>query len=237
MVKHSKRYNTAIADIEEDKSYSLEDAIDMVKSRATAKFDETVELHLRTGADPRHAEQMIRGVVILPNGIGKTISSLVFCQGDAAQAARDAGADHGGDDDLIEKIESGWTDFDVAIATPDMMGKIGKLGPILGRKGLMPNPRTGTVVPGEDVAKAVEESKKGRLEFKIDKSSIIHTLIGKASFEKDQLTENMAVLMESIVSQRPSGLKGEFIKSAYITTTMGPSVSIEVASIMSLTVK
>ncbi|MBA12727.1 MAG: 50S ribosomal protein L1 [SAR202 cluster bacterium] len=237
MVKHSKRYNTAIADIEEDKSYSLEDAIDMVKSRATAKFDETVELHLRTGADPRHAEQMIRGVVILPNGIGKTISSLVFCQGDAAQAARDAGADHVGDDDLIEKIESGWTDFDVAIATPDMMGKIGKLGPILGRKGLMPNPRTGTVVPGEDVAKAVEESKKGRLEFKIDKSSIIHTLIGKASFEKDQLTENMAVLMESIVSQRPSGLKGEFIKSAYITTTMGPSVSIEVASIMSLTVK
>ena len=237
MVKHSKRYNTAIADIEEDKSYSLEDAIDMVKSRATAKFDETVELHLRTGADPRHAEQMIRGVVILPNGIGKTISSLVFCQGDAAQAARDAGADHVGDDDLIEKIESGWTDFDVAIATPDMMGKIGKLGPILGRKGLMPNPRTGTVVPSEDVAKAVEESKKGRLEFKIDKSSIIHTLIGKASFEKDQLTENMAVLMESIVSQRPSGLKGEFIKSAYITTTMGPSVSIEVASIMSLTVK
>ena len=237
MVKHSKRYNTAIADIEEDKSYSLEDAIDMVKSRATAKFDETVELHLRTGADPRHAEQMIRGVVILPNGIGKTISSLVFCQGDAAQAASDAGADHVGDDDLIEKIESGWTDFDVAIATPDMMGKIGKLGPILGRKGLMPNPRTGTVVPGEDVAKAVEESKKGRLEFKIDKSSIIHTLIGKASFEKDQLTENMAVLMESIVSQRPSGLKGEFIKSAYITTTMGPSVSIEVASIMSLTVK
>ena len=237
MVKHSKRYNTAIADIEEDKSYSLEDAIDMVKSRATAKFDETVELHLRTGADPRHAEQMIRGVVILPNGIGKTISSLVFCQGDAAQSARDAGADHVGDDDLIEKIESGWTDFDVAIATPDMMGKIGKLGPILGRKGLMPNPRTGTVVPGEDVAKAVEESKKGRLEFKIDKSSIIHTLIGKASFEKDQLTENMAVLMDSIVSQRPSGLKGEFIKSAYITTTMGPSVSIEVASIMSLTVK
>ena len=237
MVKHSKRYNTAIADIEEDKSYSLEDAIDMVKSRATAKFDETVELHLRTGADPRHAEQMIRGVVILPNGIGKTISSLVFCQGDAAQAARDAGADHVGDDDLVEKIESGWTDFDVAIATPDMMGKIGKLGPILGRKGLMPNPRTGTVVPSEDVAKAVEESKKGRLEFKIDKSSIIHTLIGKASFEKDQLTENMAVLMESIVSQRPSGLKGEFIKSAYITTTMGPSVSIEVASIMSLTVK
>jgi len=237
MVKHSKRYNTAIADIEEDKSYSLEDAIDMVKSRATAKFDETVELHLRTGADPRHAEQMIRGVVILPNGIGKTISSLVFCQGDAAQAARDAGADHVGDDDLIEKIESGWTDFDVAIATPDMMGKIGKLGPILGRKGLMPNPRTGTVVPGEDIAKAVEESKKGRLEFKIDKSSIIHTLIGKASFEKDQLTDNMAVLMESIVSQRPSGLKGEFIKSAYITTTMGPSVSIEVASIMSLTVK
>ena len=237
MVKHSKRYNTAIADIEEDKSYSLEDAIDMVKSRATAKFDETVEVHLRTGADPRHAEQMIRGVVILPNGIGKTISSLVFCQGDAAQAARDAGADHVGDDDLVEKIESGWTDFDVAIATPDMMGKIGKLGPILGRKGLMPNPRTGTVVPSEDVAKAVEESKKGRLEFKIDKSSIIHTLIGKASFEKDQLTENMAVLMESIVSQRPSGLKGEFIKSAYITTTMGPSVSVEVASIMSLTVK
>ncbi len=237
MVKHSKRYNAATVDIEEDKTYSLEDAIVMIKTMATAKFDETVELHLRTGADPRHAEQMIRGVVILPNGIGKTISSLVFCQGDAIQSAKDAGADYVGNDDLIEKIESGWTGFDVAIATPDMMGKIGKLGPILGRKGLMPNPRIGTVVSNEDIPRAVEESKKGRLEFKIDKSSIIHTLIGKSSFDSDQLIDNLAVLMDAILSQRPAGLKGDFIKSAYIATTMGPSVSLEVASIMSLNVK
>jgi len=237
MVKHSKRYNIAVADIEEDKSYSVEHAIDLIKDAATAKFDETVELHLRTGADPKHADQMVRGVVILPNGLGKTVSSLVFCQGDAMQAAKDAGADYVGNDDLIEKIESGWTDFDVSIATPDMMGKIGKLGPILGRKGLMPNPRTGTVVSSEDIPRAVEESKKGRLEFKIDKSSIIHSLIGKASFDNDKLIDNMAVLIDAILSQRPSGVKGEFIKSAYMTTTMGPSVSLEVASIMSLTVK
>ncbi len=153
------------------------------------------------------------------------------------QAAKDAGADYVGNDDLIEKIESGWTDFDVSIATPDMMGKIGKLGPILGRKGLMPNPRTGTVVSSEDIPRAVEESKKGRLEFKIDKSSIIHSLIGKASFDNDKLIDNMAVLIDAILSQRPSGVKGEFIKSAYMTTTMGPSVSLEVASVMSLTVK
>jgi len=237
MAKHSKRYNATTIDIEEDKSYSIEEGLTLIKNNATAKFDETVELHLKTGADPRHADQMIRGVVILPHGIGRAIATLVFCQGDAAQAAKDSGADYVGDDDLIKKIQEGWTGFDVAIATPDLMGKISKLGPILGRKGLMPNPRTGTVVASENISKAVEESKKGRVEFKIDKSSIIHTLIGKASFSDDKLLDNLSVITDAILSQRPASLKGDFIKSAYISTTMGPSVSLEVASIRALTVK
>ena len=237
MVKRGKRYSSASSNVDKDKSYSAEQAIALAKANATAKFDETVELHLRTGADPRHADQMVRGVALLPHGIGKQVRILVFCQGDAADIAREAGADHVGDDDMITQIQEGWLEFDVSIATPDMMGKVGRLGPILGRRGLMPNPRTGTVVPPEDIGRAVDEAKKGRVEFRLDRSSLIHSSIGKASFEEDQLVDNLTMLVDTILSQRPSGVKGEFVKSAFLTTTMGPSVSIDIASLSALKVE
>ena len=237
MVKRGKRYSSASSNVDKDKSYSAEQAIALAKANATAKFDETVELHLRTGADPRHADQIVRGVALLPHGIGKQVRILVFCQGDAADIAREAGADHVGDDDMITQIQEGWLEFDVSIATPDMMGKVGRLGPILGRRGLMPNPRTGTVVPPEDIGRAVDEAKKGRVEFRLDRSSLIHSSIGKASFEEGQLVDNLTMLVDTILSQRPSGVKGEFVKSAFLTTTMGPSVSIDLASLSALKVE
>ena len=217
MTKRGKRYSNAATSIEEDRFYSPREAIALVKSNATAKFDETVELHIRTGADPRHADQMIRGIALLPHGVGKQIRTLVFCQGDAMDAAREAGADRVGNDDVIEEIEKGWLEFDVSIATPDMMGKIGRLGRILGRRGLMPNPRTGTVVPPEDIAKAVEDAKKGRVEFRLDRSAIIHVAIGKASFSEEQLMDNLTLLVDNVIRSRPSGVKGQFVKSAFIT--------------------
>ncbi len=237
MVKRGKRYSSASSNVDKDKSYSAEQAIALAKANATAKFDETVELHLRTGADPRHADQMVRGVALLPHGIGKQVRILVFCKGYAADIAREAGADHVGDDDMITQIQEGWLEFDVSIATPDMMGKVGRLGPILGRRGLMPNPRTGTVVSPEDIGRAVDEAKKGRVEFRLDRSSLIHSSIGKASFEEGQLVDNLTMLVDTILSQRPSGVKGEFVKSAFLTTTMGPSVSIDIASLSALKVE
>ena len=185
MVKHGKRYNEALDKLDKERHYEPGDAINLIKETTTAKFDETVEVHLRTGADPRHAEQQIRGVAQLPNGLGKPVRVLVFAQGDAAKAARDAGADSVGDDDVIQKVDGGWVDFDMAIATPDMMGKIGRLGRVLGRRGLMPNPRTGTVVQAEDIPRAVDEAKKGRVEVRMDRTAIIHVPIGKASFESE----------------------------------------------------
>ncbi len=237
MVKHGKRYNAAIGVIEEGKNYSSTEAVSLAKKCATAKFDETVELHMKTGADPRHADQMVRGVALLPHGVGKQLRTIVFCQGDAIESAKEAGADRVGNDDLIKEIEGGWLDFDVSIATPDMMGKVGKLGRILGRRGLMPNPRTGTVVQSEDIGRAVEEAKKGRVEFRLDKTAIIHVPIGKASFDEQQLLDNLSSLVDTIMRSRPSGVKGQFIRSAYLTTTMGPSVSLDVASVTTLTVE
>lgn len=237
MVKHGKRYNAAIDAIEEGKNYSSTEAVSLAKKCATAKFDETVELHMKTGADPRHADQMVRGVALLPHGVGKQLRTIVFCQGDAIESAKEAGADRVGNDDLIKEIEGGWLDFDVSIATPDMMGKVGKLGRILGRRGLMPNPRTGTVVQSEDIGRAVEEAKKGRVEFRLDKTAIIHVPIGKASFDEQQLLDNLSSLVDTIMRSRPSGVKGQFIRSAYLTTTMGPSVSLDVASVTTLTVE
>tara|TARA_B100000029_G_scaffold403907_1_gene403810 strand:- start:53 stop:766 length:714 start_codon:yes stop_codon:yes gene_type:complete len=237
MVKHGKRYNAAIDAIEEGKNYSSTEAVSLAKKCATAKFDETVELHMKTGADPRHADQMVRGVALLPHGVGKQLRTIVFCQGDAIESAKEAGADRVGNDDLIKEIEGGWLDFDVSIATPDMMGKVGKLGRILGRRGLMPNPRTGTVVQSEDIGRAVEEAKKGRVEFKLDKTAIIHVPIGKASFDEQQLLDNLSSLVDTIMRSRPSGVKGQFIRSAFLTTTMGPSVSLDVASVTTLTVE
>ena len=237
MAKRGKRYDTAIAEIDSESPYDPKEAVSITKRNATAKFDETVELHLRTGADPRHAEQMVRGIALLPHGVGKEIRTLVFCQGDAIETAKQAGADHVGNDDIISEIEKGWLDFDVSIATPDMMGKISKLGRILGRRGLMPNPRTGTVVSAEDIPRAIGEAKKGRVEFRLDKSALIHAPIGKASFDEDQLMENLTTLVDTILRGRPSGVKGQFLRSAFLTSTMGPSVSIDIAGIISLRVE
>ncbi len=207
----------------------------MVKAAATAKFDETVELHLRTGADPRHADQQVRGVAPLPHGSGKPVRITVFAQGDGITNAQAAGADFIGDDELIKKIqEEGWSDFDVSIATPDMMGKVSKLGKVLGRKGLMPNPRTGTVVATEDIGRAVDEARKGRVEFRLDRTSIMHVPIGKASFDESQLTGNLTSVMDQVMRARPSGVKGEFLRSAFLTTTMGPSVPVDVAALGAL---
>ncbi len=237
MSKRGKRYDTAIAEIDPESPYDPKEAVSITKRNATAKFDETVELHLRTGADPRHADQMVRGIALLPHGVGKEIRTLVFCQGDTIESAKQAGADHVGNDDVIAEIENGWLDFDVSIATPDMMGKISKLGRILGRRGLMPNPRTGTVVSAEDIPRAIGEAKKGRVEFRLDKSALIHAPIGKASFDEDQLMENLTTLVDTILRGRPSGVKGQFLRSAFLTSTMGPSVPIDIAGIMSLRVE
>ena len=237
MATRGKRYREAAALIDEDKRYEPREAIALAKQAATASFDETVELHLRSGADPRHADQTVRGVAILPHGVGKPVRVVVFTQGEAISIAEQAGADHVGNDDLVKKIEGGWTDFDVSIATPDMMGKIGRLGRILGRKGLMPNPRTGTVVQAEDIPRAVEEAKKGRVEYRLDRTALIHVPIGKASFEEQQLLDNLTTLMDNIVRARPSGVKGQFIRSAYLTTTMGPSIGMDVASATALKVE
>ncbi len=235
--KHGKRYREAEGLIDREKNYQPQEAIALTKQVAKAKFDETVELHIRTGADPRHADQMVRGVANLPHGVGKTIRVVVFAEGEAVGVAQEAGADYIGDDDLIKKIEEGWADFDVSIATPDMMGRIGRLGRVLGRRGLMPNPRTGTVVQAEDIPRAVSEAKKGRVEYRLDRTALIHVPIGKASFEDNQLLDNLTSLMDAIVRARPSGVKGQFIQAAYLTTTMGPSVPMDVASAIALKVE
>ena len=229
MPKHGKRHSQAANTIEKEREYLPEEAISLAKGVATAKFDETVEVHLRTGADPRHADQMIRGVAVLPHGVGKNVRVTVFTQGEAVGIAEEAGADFVGSDEIIQQVEGGWTDFDVSIATPDMMGRIGRLGRILGRRGLMPNPRTGTVVQPEDLPRAIREAKMGRVEYRVDRSALIHAPIGKASFEDNQLLENLSVLMDNVVRARPSGVKGQYIKTVYLTTTMGPSIKMDVA--------
>ena len=231
MGQRGKRYIEAAKSIVEDKDYSPEEALDLAKETSRAKFDETVELHLRTSSDPRHADQLVRGVALLPHGLGKEIRVLVFASGEGASIATNSGADYVGDDDLIDKVAEGWLDFDVAIATPDLMGKISKLGRVLGRKGLMPNPRTGTVVQPEDFGRAIKEAKQGRIEFRLDRTAIIHVPLGKVSFETHMLLENMNALVETVISSKPSGVKGNFIKTAYLTTTMGPSIKLDLSRI------
>lgn len=237
MRRQGKRFEQALAQVDADRDYQPEEAVALVKTTATAKFDETVEVHLRTGSDPRHADQMIRGVALLPHGVGKNVRVTVFTQGETEAVAQEAGADFVGADDLIKRIEDGWTDFDVSIATPDMMVKVGKLGRILGRRGLMPNPRTGTVVQPENLPQAIREAKMGRVEYRVDKSSLIHVPIGKASFDERQLMENLTTLMDNIVRARPSGIKGQYIRSAFLTTTMGPSIRMDVAGATALKVE
>jgi large subunit ribosomal protein L1 len=237
MAKLKKRLSEATTKVDKGRNYEPEEAINLVKQTATANFDETVEIHLRTGADPRHADQQLRGVALLPNGLGRPVRVLVFAQGDAARAARETGADYVGDDDVIQQIDGGWVEFDIAIATPDMMGKIGRLGRVLGRRGLMPNPRTGTVVQAEDIGRAVDEAKKGRVEVRMDRTAIIHAPIGKASFESEKLYENLSSLMEMVSRSRPAAVKGQFIRSAYMTSSMGPSIPLDLASLTALRVE
>jgi large subunit ribosomal protein L1 len=234
--KHGKRFRAAMELVEPERNYPPTEAVSLVKKMASAKFEETVELHLRTNADPRHAEQQVRGVTVLPHGLGKQVRILFFGQGDVGRAALDAGADFVGDDDLIARIEGGWSDFDVAIATPEIMGKIGRLGRLLGRKGLMPNPRTGTVVQPQDVGNAVSEAKKGRVELRMDRTAIIHSPIGKTGFDDDKLMDNLTAVIDTINRLRPNAIKGQFIKTAYLTTTMGPSIPLELASTLALKV-
>ena len=201
---------------------------------AHAKFDETVELHLRMGLDPRNANQQVRGVTLLPHGLGKKVRVLVFAQGEAAKIAEAAGADFVGDDELIQKIEGGWLDFDIAVATPDMMGKVGKLGKILGRRGLMPNPKSGTVVAANDLTRVVEDARKGRVEFKLDRTAIIHLALGKTSFEDDKLMDNLVAAVEAVVKARPSGARGQYVKTASLTTTMGSGIKLDLKPTLSL---
>ena len=228
MAIHGQTYMAALAKGEVDKFYAPLEAVKLVKDTAYTKFDSTVEVHMRMGLDPRQADQQVRDVVVLPHGLGKAVRVLVFAQGDGATNARNAGADTVADDDeTLSKIQGGWLDFDVAIATPDMMGKVGRLGRVLGPRGLMPNPKAGTVVSPEDIGRAVTESKAGRVEFRLDKTANIHVSIGKASFDEKQLFENFAALMEAITKARPSAAKGNYIKHITMTSTMGPGVKVD----------
>ncbi len=234
MGNQGKRFLEAAKAIEEGKQYSPQEAVALVKKVATAKFDETVELHMRINVDPRRSDQQVRGTAVLPAGLGKQVRILVFAQGDGAKAAQDAGADAVGADDIIKQIEEGWLEFDVAMATPDMMSKVSRLGRILGRKGLMPNPKSGTVVPPQDMPRAVREARLGRLEFRVDRTSIMHVPIGKASFAEEKLLENLTALLTAVMENRPSGVKGQFVRSAYLTTTMGPSISLDLNTTLAL---
>jgi len=224
MAKHGKRYTEAAKQVDRSKLYDPEEALELVRSTAKAKFDESVEVSLRLGVDPRHADQNIRGAVVLPEGTGRIVRVLVFAKGDKAKEAGEAGADRIGAEDVVAEIEKGWTDFDVAIATPDMMGAVGKLGRILGPKGLMPNPKTGTVTM--DVAKAVKDSKAGKIEYRVDKAGIIHVPIGKTSFSKERLFRNFSTLLDTIVKAKPASAKGQYLKSVVVSSTMGPGVRI-----------
>jgi large subunit ribosomal protein L1 len=235
LAKHGKKYNGALALVDRTKLYEPAEAIELAKKAAYTKFDETVELHLRMGVDPRDATQQVRGVALLPHGLGKKVRVLVFAQGEAARNAENAGADYVGGDELAKKIEGGWLDFDVTIATPDMMGKVGRLGKILGRRGLMPNPKSGTVVAGEDLPRAINEARQGRVEFKLDRTAIIHVSLGKVSFEADKLLANLTAVIEAVSRAKPAGAKGQYIKTATLTTTMGPGFKLDLRPTLSLT--
>lgn len=230
-MKHGKKYNEAAKLVDRATLYDTEEAIGLVKKTATAKFDETIELHIRTGCDGRHAEQQIRGAVVLPHGTGKKVRILVFAKGAKLDEADAAGADFVGGDELVPKIQNeGWLDFDVVVATPDMMGVVGRLGKILGPKGLMPNPKAGTVTM--DVAKAIEDIKAGKVEYRLDKTNIVHVPLGKASFEQEQLKENFRAVIDAIIKAKPSAVKGAYLKSVTITSTMGPGIKLNTAKLM-----
>ena len=230
MAEHGKRYQDAAKLVDRTRIYPPLEAADLVKQTTTVAFDASIEAHLRIGVDPRHADQMVRGTVVLPHGTGKVVRVAVFAQGEKAQEALRAGADEVGSEDLVKKIEAGWLEFDVAIATPDTMGQVGRLGRILGRRGLMPNPKAGTVT--FDIERAVKEVKGGRVEFKVDKGAIIHVPFGKVSFDDTQLAENLVALVDAVNRAKPSGAKGQYLRTLSIASTMGPGVRVDIPAVL-----
>jgi large subunit ribosomal protein L1 len=232
MAGHGKKFQDAAKLVEPGKIYSPEEGVELARKTSYVSFDASMEAHIRLGVDPRHADQMVRGTVVLPHGTGKKVRVVVFAQGEKALEALRAGADEVGADDLVKKIEAGWTEFDVALAAPDVMGMVGKLGRILGRKGLMPNPKSGTIT--FDLERAIKEVKAGRVEFKVDKGGIIHVAFGKASFEDQQLVDNLATLMDAINRARPSGAKGQYLKTLTIVPTMGPAIRMDIPGVLAI---
>lgn len=232
MASHGKKFTAAEQQVDHEKLYQPVEALQLLKSVSFARFDETVEIHVRTGLDPRHADQIVRGSAVLPHGTGRTQRVLVFAQADKAREAEAAGADFVGGDDLAKKIQEGWLEFDVAIATPDMMGAVGRLGKVLGPRGLMPNPRTGTVTM--DVGRVVKEVKAGRVEFRVDKTGVLHAPIGKVSFEVEKLAENLGALVDAVTRAKPSGAKGHYLRSITLTSTMGPGLKLDLSSTQAL---
>jgi large subunit ribosomal protein L1 len=235
--KRGKRLRDAIGALDVDKLYLLDEAVETLQLVSSVNFDETVELHMRTSADPRHANQLVRGVAMLPHGLGKTVRVLVFANGEAAEIAKQAGADYIGDDEVIRNIQGGWVDFDVGLAIPEMMSKIGRLGRVLGPRGLMPNPRTGTMVQMRDLPRAIDEAKQGRVEYRLDRTAIIHVPVGKISFHQDKLVENIATIVDAVVKARPATVKGAFIRTAFLSSTMGPSIKLDVNALLSVKVE
>jgi large subunit ribosomal protein L1 len=233
MAKKGRKYQEAAAKVDRDKLYSRAEAVDLIKETAYTKFDPTVEAHFRLGVDPRHADQQVRDVVVLPHGLGKTVRILVFAEGEDAQIAQEAGADIIADDEVIQKIQNGWVDFDVAIAVPAMMGKVGRLGRVLGPRGLMPNPRAGTVAPASDLPRLIEEARAGRVEFRVDRTANIHVPIGKASFSHEQLRENLQHMLDAIKRARPASTKGAYVRRITLANTMGPGIRLDVSEALS----
>jgi len=234
VAKHGKKYREASKLIDQLKYYSPAEAVELAKKASHAGFDETVEIHLKMGVNPRSADQQVRGVALLPNGLGKQVRVLVFTQGEGIKQAEEGEADYVGAEEIIQKIEEGWLEFEVSMATPDMMPKVAKLGRILGRRGLMPNPKSGTVVAPQDLPRAIREARKGRAEFRLDRTAIIHLPIGKISFEKEKLLENILAVIEAIVKAKPSGAKGQYIRSISLATSMGPGLKVDVKSALEL---
>ncbi len=228
MSKHGKKYVAAAKLVDRDKAYSIDEAVSLLKKTAYTKFDSTIEVHMRMGIDPKQADQLVRGTVNLPNGTGKTVRIAVFVEGDGAPQAQEAGADIVGGDDLIKKVSEGFTDFDVAVAVPQIMGKVGRLGKVLGPRGLMPSPKAGTIVPPQDLPRLIKELRGGRVEFKVDKTANIHVGVGKVSFSEQQIKENLTTMLDAIAKARPAAVKGQYVKSISLAPTMGPGIKLDV---------
>jgi large subunit ribosomal protein L1 len=233
MPKRGRKYREAAEKIDRTRLYTRKEAVELLKETAVTNFDSTVELHARLGVDPRHADQQVRDVVVLPHGLGKTVRVLVFAEGEDANRALEAGADIIADNETVKRIQDGWTDFDVAIAVPSMMGQVGRLGRVLGPRGLMPNPRAGTVAPGEDLPRLIEEAKAGRVEFRVDRTSNVHAPFGKASFSEEQLFDNLQTILDSLKRNRPASAKGSYIRSLTLANTMGPGIKVDPSEAMS----